>query len=70
MSDCRYSVSPVNCPDPDPDGFMMGVKNNKFYFVCIVKTQVDKVMASVKKGVKYMVIISSNTNSLSDTSHN
>ena len=34
---------------------------NKFYFVCIVKTQVDKIMKSVKKGVKYMVIISSQT---------
>ena len=20
MSDCRFGVSPVNCPDPDPDG--------------------------------------------------
>ena len=32
---------------------------HKFYFVCIVKTKVDKAMASVKKGVKYMAIISS-----------
>ena len=46
------------------------LKNNKFYLVSIVKTQVDKVMASVKKGVKYMVIISSNTNFLFYTSHN
>ena len=43
---------------------------NKIFFVCIAKTQVDKVMASTKKGVKYMVIISSNTKFLFDTSHN
>ena len=29
------------------------VLNISFYFVCIVKTQVDKIMASVKKGVAY-----------------
>ena len=40
--------------------FIMGVKQ-KIYFVCFVKIQVDKVVASVTKGVKYMVIISSNT---------
>ena len=39
--------------------FMTGVKKN--YFGCIVKTKVDKVMASLKKGVKYMAMISSNT---------
>ena len=23
MSDCRFGVSPVNYPDPDPDAFIM-----------------------------------------------
>ena len=45
-------------------------RRNKFYFVCIVKTKVDKVMASVKKGEKYMVLSSSNTKFHYDTSHN
>ena len=45
-------------------------RRNKFYFVCIVKTKVDKVMASVKKGEKYMVLRSSKTKFHYDTSHN
>ena len=26
MSDCRFGVSPVNCPDPDPDPDSFGRK--------------------------------------------
>ena len=44
--------------------FMTGIKR---YLHC--KNKVDKVMASVKKGVKYMVIISLNTNVLYGTLH-
>ena len=48
--------------------FVMGVKQTIFFFVCIAKIQVDQLMANVKKGVKYMVIISSNINFLFDIS--
>ena len=43
--------------------FKLGVKQTNFTLSAL-KIQIDKVMASVKKGVKYMAIISSNTNFL------
>ena len=35
MSDCRFGVSPVNYPDPDPHTSNM--INNKITFSCIVR---------------------------------
>ena len=32
MSDCRFGVSPVNYPDPDPEVWSVGIT---FYFVKI-----------------------------------
>ena len=33
MSDCRFGVSPVNYPDPDPDIEFQHGKALKFYFL-------------------------------------
>ena len=49
---------------------LLWVLNKQILLCPHCKIQVDKIMASVKKGMKYMVIISSKTNFLFDTSHN
>ena len=48
MNDCRYGVSPVNYPDPDPGQRIHGRQGHREYACCRLE-QVQETVASSEK---------------------